>query len=106
MTVHKFPELTWFVFKHIGQRLRVICMLGHTCLAMYAYMNIVERVLLDERTSAAAVGCGSHYVGTTAEVVHFFLGCRLHFFTREKNKLARTSKRATCPAGGGKEVIS
>lgn len=70
------------------------------------YMNIVERVLLDERTSAAAVGCGSHYVGTTAEVVHFFLRCRLHFFTREKNKLARASKRATCPAGGGKKVIS
>ncbi|XP_077525630.1 uncharacterized protein LOC144137583 [Haemaphysalis longicornis] len=70
------------------------------------YLNIVERVLLDERTSAAPVGCRSHYVGTTAEVVHFFLRCRLHFFTREKNKLARASKRATCPAGGGKKVIS
>ncbi|XP_077551736.1 uncharacterized protein LOC144165838 [Haemaphysalis longicornis] len=70
------------------------------------YMNIVERVLLEERTSAAAMGCGSHYVGTTAEVVHFFLRCRLHFFTRERNKLARASKRASCPAGGGQKVIS
>nr|XP_037279475.1 uncharacterized protein LOC119172464 [Rhipicephalus microplus] len=37
------------------------------------YMNIVENILLDDRTSSASVGCGSHFVSTTAEVVHFLL---------------------------------
>ncbi|KAH8041878.1 hypothetical protein HPB51_019259 [Rhipicephalus microplus] len=51
------------------------------------YANIVDQVLLDSRIASAGVGCRLHYVGTTAEVVHFFLRCRLHFYTREKNKL-------------------
>ncbi|KAH8031091.1 hypothetical protein HPB51_012779 [Rhipicephalus microplus] len=37
------------------------------------YMNIVEDVLMDPRTASAAVGCKSHFVSTTAEVVQFFL---------------------------------
>lgn len=67
------------------------------------YMGIVEQVLLDNRTASAAVGCPTHFVGTTAEVLHLFLRCRLHFFTREKNKQSRVTKRATCPAGGGRK---
>ncbi|KAH8033298.1 hypothetical protein HPB51_009409 [Rhipicephalus microplus] len=67
------------------------------------YMGIVEQVLLDNRTASAAVGCPTHFVGTTAEVLHLFLWCRLHFFTREKNKQSRVTKRATCPAGGGRK---
>ncbi|XP_075734391.1 uncharacterized protein LOC142775880 [Rhipicephalus microplus] len=50
------------------------------------YMGIVEQVLLDNRTASAAVGCPTHFVGTTAEVLHFFLRCRLHFFTRTREK--------------------
>lgn len=65
------------------------------------YANIVDQVLLDSRTASAGVGCRLHYVGTTAEVVHFFLRCRLHFYTREKNKLTRATRRANCPANGG-----
>lgn len=60
------------------------------------YVNIVDKVLLDSRTASAGVGCKSHYVGTTSEVFHFFLRCRLHFYTREKNKVTR----ANCPASG------
>nr|XP_037270216.1 uncharacterized protein LOC119161806 [Rhipicephalus microplus] len=37
------------------------------------YMNIVENILRDDRTSSASVGCGTHFVSTTAEVVHFFI---------------------------------
>ncbi|KAH8033710.1 hypothetical protein HPB51_015546 [Rhipicephalus microplus] len=65
------------------------------------YANIVDQVLLDSRIASAGVGCRLHYVGTTAEVVHFFLRCRLHFYTREKNKLTRATRRANCPANGG-----
>ncbi|XP_075737076.1 uncharacterized protein LOC142776730 [Rhipicephalus microplus] len=65
------------------------------------YANIVDQVLLDRRIASAGVGCRLHYVGTTAEVVHFFLRCRLHFYTREKNKLTRATRRANCPANGG-----
>ncbi|XP_075725820.1 uncharacterized protein LOC142767629 [Rhipicephalus microplus] len=65
------------------------------------YANIVDQVLLDSCTASAGVGCSLHYVGTTAEVVHFFLRCRLHFNTREKNKLTRATRRASCPASGG-----
>nr|XP_037273487.1 uncharacterized protein LOC119165410 [Rhipicephalus microplus] len=61
------------------------------------YANIVDQVLLDSRIASAGVGCRLHYVGTTAEVVHFFLRCRLHFYTREKNKLTRATWRANCP---------
>ncbi|XP_075738434.1 uncharacterized protein LOC142783740 [Rhipicephalus microplus] len=67
------------------------------------YMGIVEQVLLDNRTASAAVGCPTNFVGMTAEVLHLFLRCRLHFFTREKNKQSRVTKRATCPAGGGRK---
>ncbi|KAH8032558.1 hypothetical protein HPB51_026011 [Rhipicephalus microplus] len=68
------------------------------------YMNIVENILLDDRTSSASVGCGSHFVSTTAEVVHFFIKCRLHFFTREQNKLFRAGgRRLSCPAKGGRK---
>lgn len=70
------------------------------------YMNIVEKVLLDSRTASAAVGCTSHFVSTTAEVVHFFLRTRVHFFTREKNKQMRATGRAICPAGGGRKLAS
>lgn len=36
------------------------------------YVRIVEGILLDSRTVSASVGCLSHFLGTTAEVVHFF----------------------------------
>ncbi|XP_075744392.1 uncharacterized protein LOC142803179 isoform X2 [Rhipicephalus microplus] len=67
------------------------------------YMNIVEDVLMDPRTASAAVGCKSHFVSTTAEVVQFFLKVRLHFFTRERNKQMQAKGCASCPAGGGKK---
>ncbi|XP_049516204.1 uncharacterized protein LOC125939735 [Dermacentor silvarum] len=70
-------------------------------------MNIVENVLMDSRTATAAVGCKSHFVSTTAEVVQFFfLKTRLHFFTREKNKQMQAKGRASCPAGGGRKPTS
>ncbi|XP_075724096.1 uncharacterized protein LOC142766139 [Rhipicephalus microplus] len=50
------------------------------------YMNIVEDVLMDPRTASAAVGCKSHFVSTTAEVVQFFLKVRLHFFYERKKQ--------------------
>lgn len=68
-----------------------------------AYMSIVEGVLLDDRTASAAVGCSLHFISITAEIIHFFLRTRLHFFTREKNKRMRASVRTTCPASGGKK---
>lgn len=67
------------------------------------YTRIVESILLDSRTASASVGCVSHFLGTTAEVVHFFLRCRLHFFTREKNKASRATVRGSCPASGGRK---
>ncbi|XP_077507779.1 uncharacterized protein LOC144118864 [Amblyomma americanum] len=66
------------------------------------YMNIIESILHDNRIPSASVGCPSHFVETTAEVIHFFLRCRLHFFTREKNKKSRESSCRSCPASGGK----
>lgn len=67
------------------------------------YARIVEGILLDSRTASASVGCLLHFLGTTAEVVHFFLRCRLHFFTREKNKASRATVRSSCPASGGRK---
>ncbi|XP_075738532.1 uncharacterized protein LOC142783809 [Rhipicephalus microplus] len=64
------------------------------------YMKIVENILLYDRNSSASVGCGTHFVSTTAEVVHFFIKCRLHFFTREQNKLFRAGGRPSCPVRG------
>ncbi|KAH8041805.1 hypothetical protein HPB51_018557 [Rhipicephalus microplus] len=66
------------------------------------YMNIVENILLDDRTSSASAGRGTHFVSTTAEVVHF-IKCRLHFFTREQNKLFRAGGRPSCLARGGRK---
>lgn len=51
------------------------------------YMDIVDSILSDDRTVHASVGCQSHFVATTVEIVYFFLRCRLHFFTREKIRL-------------------
>lgn len=65
------------------------------------YVNIVDKALLNRPTASAGVGCRLHYMGTTAEVVHFFLRSRLHFYTREKNKLKQATWRANYPANGG-----
>lgn len=67
------------------------------------YSDIIESVLIDDNLPSAAVGCKLHYVEKTAGVLNFFLRCRLHFFTREKNKKFNEITRRSVPAGGGKK---
>lgn len=52
------------------------------------YVRIVEGILLDSRTASASVGCVSHFLGTTAEVVHFFLDVD-YISSREKKTKPR-----------------
>lgn len=68
------------------------------------YHDIIGNCFQDERLSQAAVGCEDHFVQKTAEVLHFFVKCRLHFFTRETNKKFRESKPRSSPASGGRKA--
>lgn len=67
------------------------------------YRDIVEAVLLDEGLPSASVGCKNHYVEKTAEVLFMFVRCRLHFFSRERNKKFNEGTRKSAPASGGKK---
>lgn len=68
-----------------------------------AYAEIIEDTLIDDDLPSATVGCSDHYVQKTAEILHFFLRCRLHFFSREKSKKWNEATRRPVPAGGGKK---
>ncbi|XP_064472594.1 uncharacterized protein LOC135387194 [Ornithodoros turicata] len=67
------------------------------------YSEVIEAALLDDRLPGASVGCSAHYIQKTAEVLHFFVRCRLHFFSREKNKKLNLAAPRSRPAAGGRK---